>query len=95
MDEKLSTIACEALSPLTTSDDIIVLVLAKPDAIAEWRELLGPTDASRARQEAPHSLRARYGTDQTQNALHGSDSYLAAEREIRFMFPEGEWLLHW
>ena len=73
-----------------TSGDIIALVLAKPDAISAWRELLGPTDSARARQEAPSSLRARYGTDQTRNALHGSDSQFSAEREIKFMFPEGE-----
>ena len=32
-----------------SSSDIIALVLAKPDAIAEWRRLLGPTDARRAK----------------------------------------------
>ena len=74
----------------THSDDIIVLVLAKQDAVSSWRELIGPTNASRAKQEAPHTLRARYGTDQTRNALHGSDSYLSAEREIKFMFPESK-----
>ena len=36
---------------------------------------------------SPESLRAHYGTDQTRNAVHGSDSYYGAEREIRFMFP--------
>ena len=71
------------------SDDIIALVLAKPDAIQEWRDVLGPTNPTRAKQEAPHTLRAKYGHDQTRNGLHGSDSYLSAEREIKFIFPEG------
>ena len=70
------------------SDDIVTLVLAKPDAISEWRELIGPTNSNRAREEAPESLRARYGHDQTRNALHGSDNYHSSEREIKFMFPE-------
>ncbi|XP_015748137.1 PREDICTED: nucleoside diphosphate kinase homolog 5-like [Acropora digitifera] len=34
------------------------------------------------------SLRAIYGTDSTKNALHGSDSYSSAEREIHFFFPD-------
>lgn len=71
------------------SNNIIALVLAKPDAIQEWRDVMGPTNASRAKQEAPHTLRAKYGYDQTRNGLHGSDSYLSAEREIKFIFPEG------
>lgn len=36
------------------------------------------------------SLRAIYGTDELRNALHGSNDFAASEREIRFMFPEGE-----
>ena len=72
-----------------SSDDIIALVLAKPDAIQEWRDVMGHTNPIRAKQETPHTLRARYGHDQTRNALHGSDSYLSAEREIKFVFPEG------
>ena len=71
-----------------SSDDIIVMVLAKPDAIQEWRNLIGPTNPTRAREESPASLRARYGHDQTKNAVHGSDHYHTAEREIRFMFPQ-------
>ena len=34
-----------------------------------------------------HSLRARYGRTATANALHGSDSRIAAEREIAYFFP--------
>lgn len=33
------------------------------------------------------SLRAKYGTSDLKNALHGSESLYAAEREIKFMFP--------
>ena len=34
------------------------------------------------------SLRAIYGTDDQRNALHGSDSFSSAQREIRFFFPD-------
>lgn len=33
------------------------------------------------------SLRAKYGSSDLKNALHGSESFHAAEREIKFMFP--------
>lgn len=36
------------------------------------------------------SLRARFGTCDLRNAVHGSESFSAAEREIRFMFPNCE-----
>lgn len=39
------------------------------------------------------SLRAIYGTDDLRNAVHGSLRFSSAEREIRFMFPEGKMLL--
>lgn len=68
------------------------MVIAKPDAIAEWREVIGPTNPTRAREEQPESLRAKYGTDQTRNAVHGSDSYFSAEREIKFMFPDSKYM---
>ena len=76
-----------------SSDDIVALVLAKPDAIQEWRDVIGHPNPIRAKQEAPHTLRAAYGHDQTRNGLHGSDSYLSAEREIKFIFPEGAYLI--
>ena len=36
------------------------------------------------------SLRAIYGTDDLQNALHGSASVSSAEQEIRFFFPDSK-----
>ena len=33
----------------------------------------GPTDSNKAKSEAPKSIRGLFGTDGTQNAVHGSD----------------------
>ena len=66
---------------------IVACCLAKTNAIADWRELMGPTNTLKAREEAPNSLRARFGTDGTMNATHGSDSPASAMRELKFFFP--------
>lgn len=71
-----------------SSGPIVALMLARQDAVAYWRELIGPTNAVRARETHPDSLRARYGTDDQRNGLHGSDSHLSAQREVRFFFQE-------
>jgi nucleoside diphosphate kinase len=70
-----------------SSDFVYAMVLAKPGAIKHWRQLLGPTNVSRARQEKPNSIRAIYGKDGTSNAAHGSDSECSADRELSFFFP--------
>ena len=70
-----------------TSGPIVAAVLARRGAIKEWRSLLGPTNSEAARQSAPDSIRAVYGTDGTSNAAHGSDSPESAQREIKFFFP--------
>lgn len=57
-----------------SSDYILALELMGDNVVARWRECLGPTDSEQARQTAPTSLRALYGTDATRNAAHGSDS---------------------
>jgi len=62
------------------------------DAIPHWRQVLGPTKVSVARQEAPTSLRARFGDpdNDSHNGTHGSDSPISAQREIKFFFPDCE-----
>ncbi|GAB4823297.1 hypothetical protein N2152v2_010343 [Parachlorella kessleri] len=60
------------------------------DAVSAWRQLLGPTDSGLARQQAPGTIRARFGTDKTYNACHGSDSPTNALTELGFFFgPQG------
>jgi len=78
----------EELTTFMASGPIHAFILERSAAIKCWRTLLGPTNTMKAREQAPQSLRARFGSDQTANACHGSDSLESAEREIRFYFPE-------
>ncbi|XP_030228045.1 nucleoside diphosphate kinase homolog 7 [Gadus morhua] len=70
-----------------SSGPVVAMELMGDEAIGAWRRLLGPTDSATARQEAQGSVRARFGTDGTQNAGHGSDSVASAAREVEFFFP--------
>ena len=70
------------------SGPVIKLELSGQNAILAWRELIGPTSTATAREKAPNSVRAQFGTDNTRNAAHGSDAPESAERELAFMFPE-------
>jgi len=61
------------------------LVLGKPNAVEEWRNLIGSTHPAEA---APGTIRNLFGyhTNTEYNAVHGSDSDEAALREISFFF---------
>lgn len=58
-----------------------VLILERVDAIAGLRRLIGPTDPHLARQVAPRSIRALFGTDVQENAIHASDSLATFKAE--------------
>jgi len=70
-----------------TSGPVVAFELMGEGAISRWREFLGPTDSAIAREQAGNSIRARFGTDNTKNACHGSDSPASAAREVEFFFP--------
>jgi nucleoside diphosphate kinase len=57
----------------------MALVYAGENAVEKIREILGPTDPSKA---APGSVRKEFGTDVMVNAAHASDSPENAKREI-------------
>ncbi len=69
-----------------TSDVVVGMELVAENAIEKWRQVIGPTSTDAAKREAPHSLRALFGTDNTKNAVHGSDSSGSAKRETAFFF---------
>ncbi|KAK4267176.1 hypothetical protein QN277_023992 [Acacia crassicarpa] len=71
-----------------TSGSVLVMILEKENAIADWRALMGPTDARKAKTTHPHSIRAMCGLDTERNCVHGSDSIKSAQREISFFFRE-------
>jgi nucleoside-diphosphate kinase len=66
-----------------TSGPIVAFILEKENAVTEWRELIGTTDPSQAR---PGTIRKMYAESKSKNAVHGSDSAAAAEREIGLFF---------
>ncbi|XP_027863840.1 nucleoside diphosphate kinase homolog 5 [Xiphophorus couchianus] len=76
-----------SLTAFMSSGPIVVMTLARHNGITHWRSMIGPDSFSVAKESHPESLRAKYGTSDLKNALHGSDTFLTAVREIRFMFP--------
>ncbi|XP_077236408.1 nucleoside diphosphate kinase family protein [Tasmannia lanceolata] len=71
-----------------TSGPVYVMVLEKVNAISDWRALIGPTDARKAKVSHPGSIRAMCGLDLERNCVHGSDSPPSAALEILFFFGE-------
>ncbi|KAM9375594.1 nucleoside diphosphate kinase homolog 5 [Pholidichthys leucotaenia] len=76
-----------ALTAFMSSGPIVALMLARDNAVGHWKSIIGPVNSCKARKTHPESLRAKYGTSDVKNALHGSDSFHTAVREIKFMFP--------
>ena len=66
-----------------SSGPVFVGVLEGENAIARWRELMGPTDSTKAPKG---TIRGEFGTDVEKNAVHGSDAPETARAEIGFFF---------
>lgn len=65
------------------SEEVVIMILNGENAVEKLRNLMGPTDSTKA---APDTIRGRFGTDVTYNAIHGSDSKESAEIEINRFF---------
>lgn len=66
-----------------TEGPILAMVLEGDDAIKRWRDLMGPTDSTKAPK---NTMRGRFGKDIERNATHGSDAEDTAAFEIGFFF---------
>ena len=75
----------EQLCKYMASSPIIAMVLTKPNAVADFRALIGATDPAEA---APGTIRKRFGKSIEGNAIHGSDADETALIETRFFFPK-------
>ena len=76
------------LSSFMQSDVAIGMELVAEGAIGKFREVLGPTNSSAAKAEAPNSIRAMFGTDNTRNACHGSANGADFQRESELFFSK-------
>ena len=66
-----------------TSGPVVVMILQADNAISRWRDLMGPTDSTKA--EAG-TIRGDFGTNIEKNASHGSDAPETAAFETSYFF---------
>jgi len=71
------------LTDFMSSGPCVVLCLEAPDAIRQWRDLMGATDPAKA---AEGSLRKEFGASIDNNATHGSDAPETAAFELGYFF---------
>jgi len=68
-----------------TGGPVVVAKVTGENAIARWRELMGPTDPA----DAPSgTIRGDFASVITENVVHGSDSPESAARELKLFFPD-------
>ena len=72
-----------------TEGPVVVMVLEKENAIADWRKLMGATNPEKA---DAGTLRKRFAENIERNAVHGSDGPETAAVEIPFFFAGSELL---
>lgn len=72
-----------------TSGPVVVAALQGENAIARWRDLMGPTDSAKAESG---TIRGDFGTDIERNASHGSDAPETARVELAYFFNATEML---
>src|SRR5262245_32890957 len=65
----------------------VVAALEGEKAVSVWRELMGPTDSTKA---PAGTVRNEFGTDIERNAVHGSDATATAKLEIAYFFGASE-----
>lgn len=70
-----------------SSGPCVVMALEKEHAVQEWRDLMGPTDSTKAPKG---TIRGDFGTSVGENACHGSDSAENARIELSYFFNATE-----
>jgi nucleoside-diphosphate kinase len=73
----------EGLCEFMSSGPLVLLVLEKENAIADWRKLMGATNPANAEEG---TLRKKFAVSMSENAVHGSDGEETAAFEIGYWF---------
>jgi nucleoside-diphosphate kinase len=69
-----------------TAGPCIAMEVRQENAVQAFRELCGPMDPEVARNLRPNTLRAKYGIDRVQNAVHCSDLPEDGSLEAEYFF---------
>jgi nucleoside-diphosphate kinase len=77
----------DSLLAFLTSGPTIAMVLEGREAVAVVRQIMGPTDGTKA---PPATIRGDFAISVQNNLIHGSDSPENAESEIRLWFQSNE-----
>ena len=77
----------EYLTEFMSTSPIVVAILEKDNAVADFRKLIGSTDPLEAEEG---TIRKLFAESKTHNAIHGSDSDDSAVRESDFFFSRVE-----
>lgn len=72
-----------------TSGPVLLMALEGENAVTRNREIMGATDPKKA---APGTIRAEFGDSMGENAVHGSDSAVSAQRELSLFFAKSEFV---
>lgn len=72
-----------------TSGPVLLMALTGENAVLRNREIMGATDPKKA---APGTIRALFGDNVGENAVHGSDSAASAARELALFFAQSEFV---
>lgn len=62
---------------------VVVIALEGENAIARLREMMGPTDSTKAPKG---TIRGDFGASIERNVIHGSDSAESATFELKYFF---------
>ncbi len=76
-----------SLCAFMTSGPALALALARDNAVAHLRDVIGATDPAEARAG---TVRKLYAQSKERNAIHASDSPENGAREVAFFFTERE-----
>ena len=77
----------DELTTFMSSSQTMVFVLQKENAVSAWRETIGATNPVEADEG---TIRKKFATSLSENAVHGADSDENAIKEIGFFFTDSE-----
>jgi len=75
------------LCTFMSRNPVVVMALAKENAVAAWRELMGATNPANA---DAGTIRKELGVSIEENTVHGSDSHESVSFEIPYFFSQLE-----